>query len=44
MDKKDLHIDVNFSGYITIGKQEKGWDGDYWQRNGAKPVKDNKDD
>ena len=27
---KDLDIDVNFSGYITIGKQGKGWDGDYW--------------
>jgi len=25
---KDLYIDVNFSGYITIGKQGKGWDGD----------------
>jgi hypothetical protein len=30
--KKDLAIDVNTSGYITIGKQEKGWDGDYWER------------
>ena len=27
---KDLGIDVNFSGYITIGKQGKGWDGDKW--------------
>ena len=27
---KDLYIDVNFSGYITIGKQGKGWDGDKW--------------
>ena len=44
MANKDLHIDVNFSGYITIGKQEKGWDGDYWQRNGAKQGKDRKDD
>ena len=44
LGKKDLHIDVNFSGYITIGKQEKGWDGDYWRRNGAKQGKDNKDD
>ena len=25
---KDLDIDVNFSGYLTIGKQGKGWDGD----------------
>lgn len=44
LGKNDLHIDVNFSGYITIGKQEKGWDGDYWRRNGAKQGKDNKDD
>ena len=44
LGKKDLHIDVNFSGYITIGKQEKGWDGDYWRRNGAKQGKDGKDD
>jgi hypothetical protein len=42
LGNKDLDIDVNFSGYITIGKQEKGWDGDYWQRHGA--TKDNKDD
>ena len=27
---KDLDIDVNFSGYITVGKQGKGWDGDKW--------------
>ena len=43
IENKDLHIDVNFSGYITIGKQEKGWDGDYWQRNGATKGKDDKD-
>ena len=30
LTNKDLHIDVNFSGYITIGKQGKGWDGDQW--------------
>ena len=30
LGKKDLEIEVNASGYITIGKQEKGWDGDYW--------------
>jgi len=29
---KDLDIDVNFSGYITIGKQGKGWDGDKWYK------------
>jgi hypothetical protein len=38
LGNKDLHIDVNNSGYITIGKQGKGWDGDYWWRN-----KDKKD-
>ena len=31
--ENDLHIDVNFSGYIAIGNQEKGWDGDYWLKN-----------
>ncbi len=30
--KKDLDIDVNTSGYITIGRQGKGWDGDHWLR------------
>ena len=30
LGNKDLDIDVNFSGYITIGKQGKGWDGDKW--------------
>jgi hypothetical protein len=30
LGNKDLDIDVNFSGYITIDKQEKGWDGDHW--------------
>ena len=44
LGKNDLHIDVNFSGYITIGKQGKGWDGDYWLRNGAKQATDDKDD
>ena len=32
MANKDLDIDVNFSGYITIGKQGKGWDGDQWYK------------
>ena len=36
LGNKDLTIDVNFSGYITIGKQGEGWDGDHWLRNGAK--------
>ena len=44
LGSKDLDIDVNYSGYIAIGKQEKGWDGDYWQRHGATKDKDNKDD
>ena len=44
LENKDLAIDVNFSGYITIGKQGKGWDGDHWLRNGAKKGNDNKDD
>ena len=44
MGNKDLDIDVNFSGYITIGKQGKGWDGDHWLRNGARKGKDNKDE
>ncbi len=30
LSNKDLHIDVNQAGYITIGKPGKGWDGDYW--------------
>ena len=44
LGNKDLDIDVNSSGYITIGKQGKGWDGDYWLRNGTKQQKDNKDE
>ena len=36
LGNKDLDIDVNLAGYITIGKQGKGWDGDYWLRNGAR--------
>ena len=41
LGNKDLDIDVNFSGYITIGKQGKGWDGDYWFK---KDQKSNKSD
>ena len=41
LENKDLDIDVNFSGYITIGKQGKGWDGDYWLN---KDKKDKKSD
>ena len=43
LTKDDLHIDVNFSGYISIGNQEKGWDGNYWKNNPNKG-KDNKND
>ncbi len=32
VDKKDIDITVNSTGYIQVGKQEKGWDGDYWLR------------
>jgi hypothetical protein len=38
--KKDLAIDVNASGYIMIGKQEKGWDGDYWERKSKRKSRD----
>ena len=41
LGNKDLDIDVNFSGYITIGKQGKGWDGDHWFK---KDQKNNKSD
>jgi hypothetical protein len=41
LENKDLDIDVNFSGYITIGKQGKGWDGDQWLN---KDKKSNKSD
>jgi len=40
LGSKDLDIDVNFSGYITIGKQGKGWDGDQWLRKGDKNKKE----
>ena len=42
LDKKDLHIDVNDSGYITIGKQGKGWDGDYWLNKDKDKMKNSK--
>jgi len=46
LEKKDLHIDVNSTGYITIGDQ-KDWDGDYWYKNGnekdSKKYKDKTD-
>jgi len=40
LGNKDLDIDVNFSGYIIIGKQENGWDGDRWLKNGDKNKKE----
>jgi len=39
---KDLDIDVNFSGYITIGKQGKGWDGDQWYKQDKNKKNDSK--
>lgn len=39
---KDLDIDVNFSGYITIGKQGKGWDGDHWYNQDKNKKNDSK--
>ena len=38
LTSKDLDIDVNFSGYITIGKQGKGWDGDQWYNKDKKKM------
>ena len=32
IEKKDLDIDVNASGYIKIGKDDS-WDGDQWYKN-----------
>ena len=42
LDKKDLHIDVNATGYITIGNQGKGWDGDYWLNKDKHKMKNSK--
>ena len=39
---RDLDIDVNFSGYITIGKQGKGWDGDRWYKQDKNKKNDSK--
>ena len=39
---KDLDIDVNFSGYITLGKQGKGWDGDQWYNQDKNKKNDSK--
>jgi hypothetical protein len=39
---KDLDIDVNFSGYITIGKQGKVWDGDQWYNQDKNKKNDSK--
>lgn len=44
LGNKDLHINVNRSGYIVIGKQGKGWDGDYWWRNKDKKDRGMKDE
>ena len=42
LDKKDLHIDVNSTGYIRIGRQGKGWDGDYWLNKDKDKMKNSK--
>jgi hypothetical protein len=42
LGNKDLDIDVNFSGYITIGKQGKGWDGDQWYNQDKNKKNDSK--
>jgi len=39
---RDLDIDINFSGYITIGKQGKGWDGDKWYKQDKNKKHDSK--
>jgi len=39
LENKDMQIDVNFSGYITIGKQGDGWDGDQWYNKDKKRLK-----
>ena len=38
LEKKDLEIDVNTSGYIRIGKDDS-WDGDQWYKNKDKNKK-----
>jgi len=41
LEKKDLDIDVNASGYIKIGKDDS-WDGDQWYKNRDKSREKNK--
>jgi hypothetical protein len=40
IEKKDLEIDVNASGYIKIGKNDS-WDGDQWYKNRDKSKEKN---
>jgi hypothetical protein len=40
IEKKDLDIDVNASGYIKIGKDDS-WDGDQWYKNRDKSKEKN---
>ena len=40
IEKKDLEIDVNASGYIKIGKDDS-WDGDQWYKNRDKSKEKN---
>lgn len=40
IEKKDIDIDVNASGYIKIGKDDD-WDGDQWYKNRDKSKEKN---
>jgi|ERR1043165_6778352 hypothetical protein len=41
IEKKDMEIEVNASGYIKIGKDDS-WDGDQWYKNRDKSKEKNK--
>ena len=41
LDKKDLEIEVNNSGYIKLGKNDE-WDGEQWYKNRDKSREKNK--
>jgi len=43
IEKKDIEIEVNASGYIKIGKNDS-WDGDQWYKNRDKGKEKNKKD
>lgn len=42
LTSKDLDIDVDLTGYITIGKQKKGWENDYWYNQDKNKKSDSK--